>query len=433
MTKGKECTVKLKTLTFSDGSNITADDVVYSYNLARKSNSSYAYKLYEVQKVSAADSQTVVFKLNKADPYFINVLDFPILKKGSDSITDSDSVLQPPIGSGRYKVNDERKGFVINQNYYGKKGSIKEIRLINAPDMESVSHYVEIGAADIYYSDISDGRILRMSGKKTDINLNNLIYIGVNHNYGDLGKVELRQAISSALDRQKICTNAFYNNALAATGFFNPVWSETKSVQNIQIEAKTEISIENLKKIGYNSLDKGGKSPKFTLLVNSENRIKAAAAAMIAEQLSLCGIKVTVVEKRYAQYIECLKKGDFQLYLGEIKLTENMDITQMVSQKGTAAFGIKKQVSDKTDKDKSNTETEKQNTQTAATVEEVLNSFYSGANTIADIASVLQSEMPFIPVCYRTGILFSNDNIENVNNSSASDVYFSIESYLCKN
>ena len=63
----------------------------------------------------------------------------------------------------------------------------------------------------------------------------------------------------------------------------------------------------------------------------------------------------------------------------------------------------------------------------------VVNGFYKGENTIADIATVLQTEMPAIPVCYRTGVLFSNENIENVNNASASDIYFSIESYIYNN
>ena len=40
-----------------------------------------------------------------------------------------------------------------------KDRAIREIRLINAPDSEAVGHYVEIGAADMYYSDISDGNI----------------------------------------------------------------------------------------------------------------------------------------------------------------------------------------------------------------------------------------------------------------------------------
>ena len=99
---GNKCVVKIKNIKFSDGSYITADDVVYSVNKARAEGSVYASSLYVVSSVSEADGKTVEFSLNKSDPYFKNLLTFPIIKSGSDNITDSDSVLQPPVGSGRY-------------------------------------------------------------------------------------------------------------------------------------------------------------------------------------------------------------------------------------------------------------------------------------------------------------------------------------------
>lgn len=437
-TEGNKCTVKLLDKKFSDGSSVTADDVVYSCNLAKSSASSYSAKLYEVSSVSTSDSKTVVFNLTKADPFFVNVLNFPILKAGSESIKDSDSVLQPPIGSGKYRVNDKRDGLVQNENYIGKKGSITEIRLINAPDTDSVSHYAQVGAADMYYNDISDGKILRMSGKKLDINLNSLVYIGINQNYGALNENALRQALCYAVDRVKICQNIYYNNATPATGFFHPAWKPVKSVQNIQIETKSEITIENLEKIGYNSLDSKGIRKnlngiplKFTLLVNSENRTKVTLAQLISNQLSDFGISVTVVEKSYDQYLQSLVDGNFQLYLGEIRITENMDFSSMVTKGGSASFGLPVVK----ENDKNNNETTEDTTDAEQQVagkspEEVVSGFYSGQNTITDIANVLQSEMPFIPLCYRNGMLFYNDNIENVIDSSESDIYFSIESYI---
>ncbi len=430
--KGKKCTVKIKEALFSDGSAITADDVVYSCKLALKSKNSYKTKLYEVKSVNAAGRKTVEFTLSKSDPYFANVLDFPIIKTGSDKITNSDSVAQPPIGSGRYIVSEDRKSLEINPEYDGKKGSIKKIRLINAPDSESVSHYAQIGAPDMYYSDISDGNILRISGTKLDVNLNNLVYIGINQNKGALKYNAMRQAISTGLDRAKICKDYYYNNAVAATGFFNPCWKAVSSVQNIQIDANSKITVENLEEIGYNRLDskglrqnKSGSYLNFTMLVNSENRIRVSAAKGIAEQLLSYGIKITVIEKKYSAYKKAIKEGNFELYLGEVKLTDNMDISCLAAKDGKLAFGQKKTSSKK---DTDGNKTEKSKTQTTGT-HKVLNGFYSGKNSITDLAVILQTEMPFIPVLYRTGILFCNDKIENINQYSASDIYFSIDSY----
>ena len=200
-----------------------------------------------------------------------------------------------------------------------------------------------------------------------------------------------------------------------------------KSLQNIQIEAKKEITIENLEKIGYNRLDSSGNRINshgtvlsFTLLVNSENQIRVTAAKAIASQLSEYGIKIKVIEKTYNDYLACLSGGSFELFLGEIRLTDNMDISCMVSAGGSAAFGLNFQTGNDSDS-------------VSANPADVIAGFYSGVNSIADVVSILQNEMPFIPLCYRTGVLFCNDKIENVDTPSVSDIYSSIESYIYKN
>lgn len=440
--KGKECTVTLKSRYFSDGSALTADDVVYSFNLAKKSNTEYAYKLYEALSATVRDSKTVVIKLDRADPYFANTLDFPIIKKGSDTRTDADGVTHPPIGCGRFKLNDSEDKLITNEHDPGKDRMIKEIRLINAPDSDAVGHYVEIGAADMYYSDISDGNILRMSGKKVNINLNHLIYIGANLSDEQLSLNALRQAISSGLDRKEICRDGYFNNALPANGFFNPAWEAVKSVQNINLQANKEITVENLEEIGYNKLDSAGvrtngagKKLKFELLVNKENRLRVTAARIIANRLSEYGISVNVAEKSFADYTAALSSGNFQLYLAEVAITPNMDISSLITEGGSAAYGIKKpekKADEKTEQTGSTESTVSEAEQTEEqnlTAAELVSGFYAGTNTLADLSSVLQTEMPVIPLCYRTGVLFYNDKIENVNNSSCSDIYFSIDSY----
>lgn len=441
--KGKECTVTLKSRYFSDGSALTADDVVYSFNLAKKSNTEYAYKLYEALSATVRDSKTVVIKLDRADPYFANTLDFPIIKKGSDTRTDADGVTHPPIGCGRFKLNDSEDKLITNEHDPGKDRMIKEIRLINAPDSDAVGHYVEIGAADMYYSDISDGNILRMSGKKVNINLNHLIYIGANLSDEQLSLNALRQAISSGLDRKEICRDGYFNNALPANGFFNPAWEAVKSVQNINLQANKEITVENLEEIGYNKLDSAGvrtndagKKLKFELLVNKENRLRVTAARIIANRLSEYGISVNVAEKNFADYTAALSSGNFQLYLAEVAITPNMDISSLITEGGSVAYGIKKpekkedgKKAEQTGSTESTASEAEQTEEQNLTAAELVSGFYAGTNTLADLSSVLQTEMPVIPLCYRTGVLFYNDKIENVNNSSCSDIYFSIDSY----
>ncbi len=425
----KVCTVVLKNATFTDGSTVTAEDVVYSYNTA-KSTARYSPLFYEVVSAVARDAKTVVFTLSQNDQYFANLLTFPILKLGTSGTHDSDGKEISPIGCGRYKIADDGTRLERNENYYGKKGVIKSIKLINSPDSASTSHYVEVGATDMYYT--ANGDIVRMSGKKTEVNLNRMVYIGVNDSYGSLATREMRYAISSALNRDEICQTAYYNNAQSATGFFNPKFTPAKSLQTIEGKPNSKITVENLSKIGYNNMNSNGfyantsgNNPVFTLLVNSENGSRVAAANMIAAQCKTAGIQINVIQCTYAQYVERLSSGSFQLYLGEIQLLDNMDMTQLVIPGGTAAYGV----SNKTAPQDEDAETAEPSEPQISPCKSILDSYHTAQCGIGDVAATLLAEMPQIPVCYLEGVLFYNSDIKGGVEASSSDIYLNFENY----
>lgn len=420
--EGNTCTVTLRNAVFSDATKVTADDVVYSSNLAKSSNL-YSPLFYEVASVTAADQSTVVFTLTRHDPYFAKLLTFPILKSGSDNLRNEDNVELPPIGCGKFVFDTDGKNLIPNKYYYSQDNNISRIKLINAPDSESMKHYVEVGATDIYYSDKNDGSIIRMSGKKQNVNLNNLVYLGVNHSYAPLRSPALRYAISTAIDRDDLVKMAFYTNAKAATGFFHPDWAEVSSYQTLLTDADLKISVENLERIGYNSLDKNGyrinqngNPLTFTLLVNEENPIKLIAANLIAEQLKAAGIKIVVNAVSKNNYYRALNSGSYQLYLGEVGFLPNMDISSLVVPGGSASYGINRYV----------------NPDGAASYVDVVSGLYSGQNTITDVAPALLAAMPVIPLVYRSSVVFYSDRIDSIGDISGFNIFLSIGNYKFK-
>ena len=431
----KTCTVRLKNATFTDGALFTADDVIYSYNIAKES-ARYSHNFYEVLSVQAIDSKTVVFNLSQCDPYFANLLTFPIIKSGTSNLTDADGREIPPVGCGRYVLSEDATSFKLNKNYHGKKGVIETINLINSPDEASTSHYVEVGATAAYYTD--GDKIVRMSGKKIEVSLNRLIYIGVNNNYGSLASKEMRYAISAALDRDMICRTAYFNNAVSATGYFNPNFKPTKALQTIEAKANSKITVENLSKIGYNSMNSNGyyanfagNNPVFSLLVNSENSSRVAAANMIAEQCKAAGIQINVVECTYEQYVERLANGDFHLYLGEVQVSDNMDFAPLVTFGGSASYGVATKKEESVD-NSSISQGDEQQEPTQIDInycEEIVKSYHEGSCSIADVATTLLTEMPQIPVCYLNGVLFYDSSIKNGVDASHNDIYLSFENY----
>lgn len=433
---GTTCTVSLKNVTFTDGSRVTAQDVVYSFNLAKTSNTVYAAQAACAISATAKDTATVVFTMKKADPYFVNLLDFPILKEGSDKKTTSDGKVLPPVGCGRYIFSAEEGMLFRNEGYYGPKGNIVKIKLINAPDSESVSHYVEVGAADIYYTDLSDGEIIRMSGKKVSVPLNHLVYIGINQNYAPLKNIYLRYAISAAVDRTRIANNAYYTNAVPATGIFHPEFKAASKFQTLETTANSKISIENLEKMGYNRVDSGGlrvnsggSKLSLTLMVNKENPSRVNAARLIAKQLLAVGISVTVNEVTFAQYNARLKSGSYQLYVGEVRLLNNMDISGLVLPSGSAAWGVVESSSSQTSSTASATANTQEAPSSFSNLSQLIGGFYSGKTTVSDVATGTQTAMPVIPLCFRKGLLFYGEELSGDITATLSDIFFSIADF----
>ena len=227
----------------------------------------------------------------------------------------------------------------------------------------------------------------------------------------------MRHGLSAALNREKICEDTYYTNAVPATGVFNPAWQGIKGIQSIQTTNKNETSIENFRKIGYNIknnegflLNANNHVVELRLLVNKENAFRNSAAELISSQLAAVGIKIKIESVPYSEYVSRLKAGQFDLYLAEINIKENMDLTELLCSGGTAAYGIPKVIDDG---DEAN----------GISLQQAISGFYKGESTVSDIASMAVSELPIIPVCYRTGILFCSNEIKEPSVNFTADIY----------
>jgi peptide/nickel transport system substrate-binding protein len=113
---------------FSDGQPVTADDVLFSWELLRdhgRPNSRQAYS--KVTKAEALDPLSVRFDLAGANdrelPLILGLL--PVLPRhATDVATFEETSMLPPIGSGPYRVTEVKPGasvtFTRNPDYWGR-------------------------------------------------------------------------------------------------------------------------------------------------------------------------------------------------------------------------------------------------------------------------------------------------------------------------
>jgi microcin C transport system substrate-binding protein len=113
---------------FADGTELTADDVVFSFNLLKeKGHPIYHQTLEDVVKAEALDPRTVryTFKGDLVRDLPLTVATLPIFSKAYYSTHSFDeTTLDPPLGSGPYVVDRVDQGRTIvyrrNPNYWAK-------------------------------------------------------------------------------------------------------------------------------------------------------------------------------------------------------------------------------------------------------------------------------------------------------------------------
>ncbi|MEG1887665.1 MAG: ABC transporter substrate-binding protein, partial [Oscillospiraceae bacterium] len=252
------CVVTIKNAVFSDGTPLTPDDVVYSIKCAMSSDTPYSVSLKNILNCSVASSDSVSIILKKHDPYFVNLLDFPIIKQYSDTLKDENDLEIPPTGVGRYQIDTKNRVLKANAKFYGGEPKIKEILLTNTPDAEAMNHNIEVGRVDAFFSDLSDNKIPKMTGVNQSVHLNRLIYMGINMKNPVLAIHQIRYALSAAINRTELCNKAFFSYAQPANGPFPSFWQDAKGFQTIENINNSNIYIANLKEIGYNSKDVQG-------------------------------------------------------------------------------------------------------------------------------------------------------------------------------
>jgi len=369
--------VTLKSVTFSDGSLLTPRDVVYSYDMAKESPA-FSQRLKNVED-SYMKGERVVFTLTEPDVLGVNALCFPVVKFGS---AWSDEVL--PIGSGVFVLSEPEK-MTLNPNAQ-IASEINTVELYNVRKLEYITNELEIGNFNFLFDDFSEGTYKRIVAANKAITLNNLVFLELNANNKALASAALRTAVYYAVDKEEVSATAYQGYSRAASVPFNPDLYLLEGVETPDVKGDKSKCATILSKLGYNFrnekqvLTNSVTNLEFSLLVNKDNAFRTAAAYKIASELNSRGFLIHVEAVDFATYSARIASGDFDMYLGEVKLTENMDLSVFSS--GSASTGIDK----------------------SSSFFGVYNSFKQGNTDINALLDSFYDNMPFVPVCYRMGL-----------------------------
>lgn len=384
--------------TFSDGSQVTAQDIVQSFNQAQLSPH-WKNSLAPIGSAVVTNPTTITFNLNYENANAQNLLTFAITKAQPDEKGFY-------IGSGRYKLAEDNGGVCLVKNPEKKDflPRFTKISLINVATSESIDNAVNIGNITYAFRDMAQGGNTRITCNKKMVALNNLVFIGINGHVGITSNKSIRQAISLAINRDTLVKSAYQGYAKPATSVFNPASKEGKQTALFSAESDVAAAKQAIAQSGY-----GKNALELNILV-SKNQNKLAMATLVKQQLEAVGFKVKITSIEFANYKEYVKAHFFDIYIGETKIPDDMRLTSFFGKDGATSHGI----------DQANSK--------ATTA---YKKYAKGEGELGKFLLEFADEMPFIPVLYRQGMVCYSKSLHGDIQAYTGNYFSNIQDWYC--
>ena len=309
---------------WSDGSLFMIEDVIFTIEILKQTPSIYESNVQYITKVEKVDEDTVQITIDHEIPFFEYNLIFPIMSRtyyeGQDFSTTEKNT--QPIGTGKYKiVQNVSNAIILNKNnYYSREDlTLEKITISKYATLGELYNAFKLGKIDVitttnvkiedYIGTIGYNR-QEVAGREFD-------FLALNTKNAVLANVEVRNAISHAINRQNI-VSSIYNNKYKITNY--PLdygnWLKGDDTDN---SYNPDLAKQILEQNGW--VYKNEKWQKtenyytrtlsFKIVVQASDQTRATVAEMIKADLEAIGIRVSIVKANDSQYQYYLQNKNY--------------------------------------------------------------------------------------------------------------------------
>jgi len=332
---------------WSDGTPLTADDFVFTAEMAVNSANSVAstYPYDNIASITAPDPYTVV--INFIDPFapwlatlWHGVIPAHILRpvfEAEGTIDGAEWNLAPTVGFGPYVLDTWESGsfarFVRNENWWGEEPNIDEIFFRFVPDDASQVNALKAGDGDvgtfIAFSDVPTLQESGLSIVTEPSGYNEGLFFVINEEFGHpaLLDVRVRQAIAMGIDRQSMTEDLLLGLTQVPASFWDSLpFYNNPPIENYPYDPAAAAAL--LDEAGWVDSNGDGVRDKdgveFELTYGTTIReIRQNAQAVIQQQLAEIGIAVEILS--YDADIFFSSYGDGPAASGEVDIMEWSD------------------------------------------------------------------------------------------------------------
>ena len=294
---------------FQDGTELDATDVAATYRsiLAADSGSPHAGTLQLIRNITVRDKDTLDFHLQRPDPLFPGYLAIGILP--ATAIDRQHPFHEQPLGSGPFLFKDWPEPGRLVLTRRSDKQSVEFLK-IGDPTVRVLK--LLRGEIDLLQNDLP-AELLAYLSRQQGIAVtygpgNNFSYIGFNLGDPVSGKLQVRQAIAHAINREAIVHHIFGNAARPAAALLPPGhWAGNPALEPLEYDLPRARRL--LAEAGY---DKD--QPLQLSYKTSTDPLRIRIATVIQQQLRDAGIDMALQSYDWGTFYGDIKAGRFQMY-----------------------------------------------------------------------------------------------------------------------
>lgn len=399
---GLICTLILREgVTFSNGSALTARDVAETLLRAVESER-YAYRLRNIAAITTNRSGQVLITLAAPDYGLPALLDVPIVAR-----TSVNQLV--PTGTGPYVFvrGDDGDFLQARDDWWQQKSlPVDAIPLVHAKDQDTALYLFSGRHVEMLVVDPTDDPSL-VSGQSQAFGQPTAImqFIGFNTAEDRLfSSASLRALFSKGIDRKTLADLQMAKLAVAAQFPISPL--SPLYPASLETAYDEEGTLNALRSAGQDT----GEKKELTMLVSAGDTFRVSSARFIAEKLSLLDWEITVAELPWEEYLAALEAGEFDLYFGEVRLTANWDLSDLIGTEGLLNYGA----------------------YANETTDIVLQNFAAAedrAEFAKRLCSHLQSVTPIAPICFKNYSVLTHPGVVEGMSPAPSDIFHNFEDW----
>ncbi len=306
--------------TFSDGTPVTVEDVMATYTAAKASDY-YKGRFYHINRLELTEDGGIAFYLNTPYQDLPILLDIPIVKA-------TEVEAEHPLGTGPYAYRPGITGANLSRItkwWCDTKIPVtaETIPLVKATTPAQIRDEFEFNDVGLVCADPGTASYADFRGdfELWDCDNGVMLYLGCNVSYSDIFSDDrVRAALTYAIDRSQIVNDIYRGLALPSTlatsprsPFYLKALADRYSYDPMRL-------IEALNSYGV-------VTERAKLLVNSDDSMRLRTARAIADMLTECGLPTDTEEVETNIFYRRLAQGEYDLYLGQTRLSPNMDLS----------------------------------------------------------------------------------------------------------